>query len=193
VKAVFLDRDGVLVRDVGLVTRPEQLQLYPGSAEAVRRLKNGRFAVVVVTNQPVVARGQASEADVAAIHERLQEMLVGAGGARVDAFYVCAHHPQAEVPRYRRVCDCRKPRPGLILRAARELHLRLEDSYLVGDRLTDIVAGRRAGCRTILVATGMHNAPPIFSVDPLDPEEMGADVVCADLQEAAAVIEKEAA
>ena len=186
--AVFLDRDGVLVRDVGLLTRTGQFAWEAGAPQAVRRLNDAGFAVVVVTNQAVVARGLLSEAEVAGLHEWLRRQLLAVAGARVDAFYSCPHHPHADVEAYRRSCECRKPQPGLLLRAAADLHLDLASSYLVGDRGSDIAAGRRAGCRTILVTTGMHEQQPIVGAESLAPEETRPDLICRNLAEAVEVI-----
>jgi D-glycero-D-manno-heptose 1,7-bisphosphate phosphatase len=170
--ALFLDRDGVIVRDVGGATDPAALHLLEGSAEAIARAGGSGLAIVVVTNQPIVARGLASEADVRATHAALGAMLL-ARGARVDAFYFCPHHPRATLERYRVACECRKPRPGMLQRAASELGLDLRASVMVGDRISDVEAGARAGCLTVLVETGMHTAPPIESPD-------GAMTACAD-------------
>jgi D-glycero-D-manno-heptose 1,7-bisphosphate phosphatase len=178
--AIFLDRDGVIVEDVDALLRPDQLALMPGAAEAVRRAEASGRAVVVVTNQPVVARGLVDEDGVRAVHEALDAML-RARGARVDAFYFCPHHPRATIERYRVACDCRKPRPGLLTRAASELGLDLGASVMVGDRLSDVTAGARAGCKTVLVTTGKHLAAPIESPDPADatPDFVAADVGAA--------------
>lgn len=186
-RAVFLDRDGVLIRDVHLLTRCDQVELYTCAPQAIQRLRSFGFAVVVVSNQTVVARGLASEQDVERTHAWIQQLLRRAGGGEIDRFYFCPHHPKATLSQCRVECDCRKPRPGMLLRAARELDLDLGASYLVGDRVSDIIAGQRAGCQTILVQTGMHTAPPIESPDALD---MSAepDFVCADLGAAVEII-----
>ena len=186
-RAVFLDRDGVLIRDVHLLTRRDQVELFPCAPQAIRRLRASGFAVVVVTNQTVVARGLVSEQDVELIHAWIQRLLRKRGGGEIERFYFCPHHPNAILPQYRTACDCRKPRPGMLLRAARELNLDLERSYMVGDRISDIIAGQRAGCRTILVQTGMHTAPPIESVDAME-LSVKQDYVCADLGEAVDII-----
>lgn len=183
-RAVFLDRDGVLVEDVDVVTEPAQLRLLPGVPAALRRLHDHGFRLVVVTNQPIVARGLATETDVAAVHVALAGLIQQGGGTAPDRFYFCPHHPNATVPDYRTDCDCRKPRPGMLWRAARELDLELPASYLIGDRITDIIAGMKAGCRTILVETGKHLAPPINTRDPIDPL-VKSDFRCADLAAAA--------
>lgn len=184
-RAVFLDRDGVLVEDAGLVTRTEQFQVLEGTAEALALLRAAGFALVVVTNQTVVARGLASEGQVALLHDWLGRTL-RALGAGVDAFFTCPHHPQASVETYRLECACRKPRPGLLLQAAQELGLDCHRSVLVGDRGSDIAAGRAAGCRTILVTTGRHLDPPIESPD--GAYDGTPDRACATLLEAARLI-----
>lgn len=181
--AVFLDRDGVLVEDLGLLTRPEELRVLPGVPTALTRLKQAGFALVVITNQPVVARGLARESDVQAVHHSLEASLLAAGAPRIDAWYYCPHHPKAEVSAYRVICDCRKPRPGMLRQAARDLGLDLAASFMVGDRITDVAAGASAGCRTVLVETGKHTAAPITLVEPLDPN-LAPDRVCADLSAA---------
>ncbi len=180
---VFLDRDGVLMADVENLTRPEQIELIPGAAAAVRDLKQAGFPVVVITNQPVVARGWLSERDVSAIHERLQELL-RPGGGEVTAFYVCPHHPNATLPEYRQECLCRKPAPGMLLQAAGDLALDLPRSYLVGDRITDILAGRAAGCTTVLVESGRHADAPIETARPID-LSVREDYRCRNLPAAA--------
>lgn len=185
-RAVFLDRDGVLIRDVGLLVRPDQVEILPGVPAALLRLHAAGFRLLVVSNQPVVARGLIQERDVEEIHRVLVSRLVEEGGARLDGFYFCPHHPNASLPDYREACDCRKPRPGLLIRAAREHDLDLARCFLVGDRTSDVAAGARASCRTVLVETGMHLAPPIESPEP--DSEVVPDRVCAGLPEAVAWI-----
>lgn len=183
-RAVFLDRDGVLNEDVHLLTRPEELRLLPGVPEALARLDAAGFLLLVVTNQTVVARGLCTEQDVASVHERLQAMVMAAGGPSIAGWYVCPHHPSATLPGYRQVCDCRKPAPGLLLRGAEEHGVSMADSFLVGDRPTDLLAGVRAGCRTVLVLTGRHDRPPIEAGEGALPV-VTADAVCRDLEAAA--------
>ncbi len=163
--AVFLDRDGVLVHDRGLVTASNQLELCDRAPEAVSKLRALGLCTVVVTNQPVVARGLVTEAQVDAIHETLRAML-GREQATIDRFYFCPHHPKADLPRYRRNCSCRKPRAGMLRRAMSELDLAADESFMIGDRPSDILAGVRAGCRTVLVKSGNHDAPAIETPDP---------------------------
>lgn len=184
IPAVFLDRDGVLVEDVDLLTAAADFRLLPGVPAALVRLRAAALPLVVVSNQPIVARGLATEADVAGLHKFLETLLVQAGAPCPDGWYFCPHHPKANVPAYRLKCECRKPQPGMLLRAARELGLDLSASFMVGDRITDIIAGARVGCRTILVQTGMHSKPPIETAEPLD-VSIQPDFTCAGLLAAA--------
>ena len=180
-RAVFVDRDGVIVFDDGVFSASPRLQLLPGAAEAIATIRRSGWLVVVVTNQPVVARGIASEADVRAAHARLARILCE-NGAAVDAFYYCPHHPRATLPEYRIACDCRKPRPGMLHAASRDWDIDLSSSVMIGDRPSDVAAGKRAGCWTILVESGMHAAPPIDSPDAdLD---CRPDAVALDLRDA---------
>jgi len=149
-RAVFLDRDGTIIEDVDFLTDVEQLRILPGAPGALRRLKEAGFLLFVVTNQSAVARGTLTEEKLALIHEELNRRLA-AEGAGIDAFYYCPHLPDGIVERYARVCDCRKPAPGLITRAAREWDVDPSRSYAAGDSERDVEAGRRAGCFTILV------------------------------------------
>ncbi len=151
--AVFLDRDGTLIREADYLRSPGQVRLLPRAAEAVRRLNDAGFAVVVATNQSGIARGLLTERDLDSIHTLLYNRLAKRA-AHLDAVYFCPHHPSEGLPSYRRRCDCRKPAPGMILRAARELDLDLTRCFAVGDSQRDLAAGRTAGCRTVLVRTG---------------------------------------
>jgi D,D-heptose 1,7-bisphosphate phosphatase len=156
--AVFLDRDGTINEDVGLVSRPEDLQLMAGVASALKILKDAGAVLLLITNQPVVAREIVDEAGLVRIHDRLQALLA-AEGAKLDGIYYCphhpeTHHPEAADPRYRRECECRKPKPGMILAAAKEFDINLGASFFVGDSTRDIAAATAAGCTPILVQTG---------------------------------------
>ena len=151
--ALFLDRDGVLNVEVEYLHDPAGLVLVPGAAAAVAALNRRGVPVVLVTNQAGIGRGLYGEQDYRAVQRRLGELLA-ADGARLDAEYHCPHHPVHGLGPYRVACDCRKPRPGLLLQAARELGLDLRSSVLVGDKLSDLEAGRAAGCATVLVRTG---------------------------------------
>lgn len=148
-QAFFLDRDGVINVEVDYLSDPDKAELIPGVPEALREIRAHGFLAVVVTNQSGVARGMYSEKEVHAVHRRIDELLA-ATGAQVDRWYFCPHHPK-----HTGICDCRKPAPGMLLRAARELDIDLSNSVMVGDRLSDLEAGRAAGCRTVwLVRTG---------------------------------------
>lgn len=151
--AVFLDRDGTLIEEAHHLASPDQVRLIPGAADAVRRLNDAGALVVVVTNQSGVARGYFPEGRVAEVHARVSELLA-ACGARVDAFYHCPHHPTEGEGAYRVACDCRKPKPGMLLAAARDLGIDLARSWMIGDKPCDAGAGAAAGCRTLLVRTG---------------------------------------
>ncbi len=155
--AVFLDRDGTINEEMGYLDRLEKLSLIPGAAEAIRLLNSRERKVVVVTNQSGVARGLFDEVFIGALHARLEAMLEGEGAA-LDGIYYCPHHPTEGQEPYRLRCDCRKPAPGLLLRACEELGLDPSRSYMVGDTLYDIEAGARAGMPGILVRTGHGNA-----------------------------------
>jgi len=165
------------------LVRPDQIRILPGVAEAIALLKAAGFALLVVSNQPVVARGLVDEPEVKALQREVEARLALEGAGPLDGFYFCPHHPKATLPAYRQVCDCRKPRAGLLLRAAAEHGIDLTTSFMVGDRPTDIQAGERVGCRTIWVETGRHLAPPIESSEPLPPPR--PDHVCPDLLHAA--------
>ncbi|MEE9293804.1 MAG: HAD family hydrolase [Phycisphaerae bacterium] len=150
--AVFLDRDDTLVVDLGFIDHPDKVMLVPGAVEAVRRLKSAGYSVVVATNQSGVARGYFDEERLQAIHARVQELL-SAGGVRLDGIYYCPYldGPEATVPRYRKASNLRKPAPGMLLKAARELDIDLSRSWMIGDEARDVEAGAAAGCRTILI------------------------------------------
>ena len=151
--AVFIDRDGTLTEEVGYVNHPRRIRLLPRSAEAIRRLNAAGIPAVVVTNQAGLARGYFSAEILQAVNEEMIRQLEDAG-ARLDGVYVCVHHPTEGVPPYRAECDCRKPKPGMLTRAARELHLDLAASTMVGDKASDLESGRIVGARGVLVLTG---------------------------------------
>ncbi len=151
--AIFLDKDGTLVRDVPYNVDPARMELLPAAAEGLLELQRAGYRLVVVSNQSGVARGYFSEDALVGVHERLRQLLAEAGVA-LDGFYYCPHHPQGSVERYAIPCACRKPAPGLLWRAAEEQGLILEQSWMIGDILDDVEAGRRAGCQTILIDNG---------------------------------------
>ena len=149
-KAVFLDKDGTLIEDVPYNIDPELIQFTRGATEGLRRLQAHDYRLIVVTNQSGVARGLFSEQDLLPVRNRLERLLSDAGIVLTD-FYYCPHYPQAEVGKYAVNCFCRKPQPGMLLRAAQEHNIDLKDSWMVGDILHDMEAGNRAGCRTLLI------------------------------------------
>lgn len=167
--AVFLDRDGTVNREVNHLNSPDQLELLPLAADAIRSLNRNGTLAVIVTNQPVVARGDLSFEDLDRIHARL-ESLLGAGGAYIDGLYFCPHHPDkgfpGEVVELKGTCSCRKPEPGLIDQACRDLNIGRLDSWMVGDTTSDIEAGRRAGIRTVLLRTGHAGVDAKYAVKP---------------------------
>lgn len=148
-----MDRDGCLTEEVGYVNHASRIRLLPRTAEAVRRLNAANVPAVMITNQAGIARGYFSEAVLQASLAAMVEQL-RAGGARLDGLYVCTHHPTEGAPPYRAACDCRKPRPGLLLRAARELDLDLAASVMIGDRISDVAVGQAVGAAGVLVLTG---------------------------------------
>ena len=160
-KAVFLDWDGVLIEDHGPLTRPEGIILDPTAPRALRRLKDAGYQLIVVSNQTAISRGLLSEDEVRSLQAEVEARLCQAGGVPLDGFYFCPHHPRATQAAYRKVCDCRKPAPGLLRQASEREGLDLAHSVMIGDRSSDVVAGLRAGCRTILVETGRHLDPQI--------------------------------
>jgi D-glycero-D-manno-heptose 1,7-bisphosphate phosphatase len=152
-KAVFLDRDGTIVEDVGYMNTPEQIKFIPGAIEAIKMLNEADFKVVIISNQAGVARGLVTEDMLQTIDKTLHKWVLN-GGAHLDGIYYCPHHPEHGVYPYKQVCECRKPHPGLIKRAHRDLDIDLSLSYMVGDKATDIQAGKSAGAKTVFVMSG---------------------------------------
>jgi D-glycero-D-manno-heptose 1,7-bisphosphate phosphatase len=152
-QAVFIDRDGTLIDEVGYLDRVERVALYPWSIDAVRLLNRARLPVVMVSNQSGVARGFFSEAVVHQVHQHIASLLAE-GGARVDAYYYCPHHPDGKVAAYARRCDCRKPGRGLVDRAVAEFGVDPVRSFVIGDRWVDVELARAVGAKAALVRTG---------------------------------------
>lgn len=150
---IFFDRDGTINVDADYLSDPDDLELIPGAAEAIRDANRLGVRAFVITNQSGVARGLYSEEDVRAVHQRLTRLLAR-DGAHIDAFYYCPHHPEYGEAPYRRVCSCRKPKTGMLLQAQMEFGINLASSFVVGDKCTDLQAGRAAACGTVLVLTG---------------------------------------
>jgi D-glycero-D-manno-heptose 1,7-bisphosphate phosphatase len=164
-RAVFLDRDGTINAMVyhpefGLVdspANPDEFRLLPGAAEAVQRINAMQILAVVVSNQPGIAKGKMTPTLLAATNEKMEQDLAQSG-AHLDAVSYCLHHPDAVNPAYRQACSCRKPQPGLLLAAAEDLHIDLHASFMVGDGITDVLAGQAAGVTTFFLGSGKCDA-----------------------------------
>jgi len=180
--AVFLDRDGTLIEDVDYLSGFDQVAMFPWTVDALRLIARAGFLSVVVTNQSAVARGIVTEDFIRETHAELNRRL-GRGGARIDAFYFCPHHPEAALEEYRRQCRCRKPEPGMLEDAARDLSIDLARSWMVGDRWLDVSAGNAAGVRSLLVRSG-HAA----RVQEAPAPGIRADAILNNLMEAVAWI-----
>ena len=155
-KAIFLDRDGTINKYVGFLRDIHDFELLPGVAEAIKRINSSGYLAIVITNQPVIARGEVTVTELDLIHQKM-ETLLGAEGAYLDGLYYCPHHPDkgfdGEIPELKFDCDCRKPKPGLLLHAAQDFNISLEDSWMIGDGKNDVLAGKNAGCHTALLTT----------------------------------------
>jgi len=169
-KAVFLDRDNTIIEDAEYSADPSVLAPLPGVADALKRLRRAGWKLIIVTNQSGIARGLFTEEALQSFHRHMLQWFAKRG-VRFDGLYYCPHYPQGEAEEYVKTCDCRKPAPGMLLKAARELDIDLSRSWMVGDRPTDIGAGRAASCRTIRVLTGQSP----------EPDEPAADFTAADL------------
>jgi len=171
-KACFLDRDGVLIEEAHYIKDPDHVKIIPGAYAALKKLKAMGFLCIVISNQSGVARGYFKEEDIRAIEERIDESL-SAGDLKIDAYYNCPHHPEGTVHEYKKDCDCRKPGPGMILKAAAEHDIDLKSSFMIGDKFSDLKAAKNAGCPSqILVRTGhgkkqieTHNTDGIVIAD----------------------------
>lgn len=153
-KAIFLDRDGTINKYVGFLREIEQFELLPNTSEAIKKINNSGYLAIVVTNQPVVARGEVTFEQLDQIHNKM-ETLLGKDGAYLDGIYFCPHHPhkgfEGEIPELKVECECRKPKPGMLLQAAKEFNIDLSKSWMIGDSDNDILAGENAGCFTARV------------------------------------------
>ena len=152
-KAIFLDRDGTINEEMGYINHPDRFKIFPFVAESIKIFNQSGFLVIIITNQSGIARGYYSEALVEDLHNRLT-MEMQNKGARIDAIYYCPHHPTEGRAEYRKNCDCRKPKPGLILRAVQEHNISLPASYTIGDRYQDVVMARQLNIKAGLVLTG---------------------------------------
>lgn len=154
-KAIFLDRDGTINKYIGFLRNINDFELLPGVNEAIKMINASGYLAIVVTNQPVIARGEVSFAELDEIHNKM-ETLLGKDGAYLDAIYFCPHHPhkgyEGEIPKLKFDCDCRKPKPGLLIKAAEDFNIDLSKSWMIGDGESDVLAGKAAGCKTILLS-----------------------------------------
>jgi len=176
--AVFLDRDGTMIHDIGYLSRYDDVRWFGSTVDAIRMMNRAGFLVLVTTNQSGIGRGLYTEAALQSIHERMARYLE-AGGAVVDGWFYCPHHPDAEIEAYRSVCTCRKPSPGMIQQAVRQFEIDLAYSFGIGDKLADLGAATAAGARGILVRTGYGE-----STMRAHPEAAGASHVAPDLMAA---------
>ena len=191
-KAIFLDRDGVINELVyyaehGIVDvpfTPAQVKVLPGVPAALRELKDLGYRLVIISNQPGIAKGFFSEGTFEEITQAIHAQLNGSGQL-IDSEYYCFHHPQAKIEKYHRDCQCRKPRPGSIIQAAAELDLDLKSSWMLGDGVTDMQAGSKAGCRTILIGKMKCEICSMLAESGIRPHH-----VAADLPEAVEIIRK---
>lgn len=189
-KAVFLDRDGTIIDDPGYLSDPNAVILLSGAARAIGSLARAGYKIVVVTNQSGVARGLLSEETLGAIHAEMCRMVSAEGGC-IDAVYYCPYHEQGTVARYAAASQLRKPKPGMLLKAADEMNIDLESSWMVGDSDDDIAAGQGAGCRTIRLLGCDASAPqaePPEAASEKASEKARADFTVADLVAAAEII-----
>lgn len=153
-RAIFLDRDGTINKYVGFLTDIDQFELIDGVAEAIKKINNAGYLAIVITNQPVIARGEVTFEQLDEIHNKM-ETLLGQEGAYLDGIYFCPHHPdkgfEGEIPELKIDCDCRKPKPGMVLQAAKDFNIDPSSSWMVGDGKNDIECGKNAGCKTALI------------------------------------------
>lgn len=161
-KAIFLDRDGTINKYVGFLRNIDDFELIDGVAQAIKKINASGYLAIVVTNQPVIARGEVTVPQLQEIHNKM-ETLLGLEGAYLDAIYYCPHHPHkgyaGEVPELKIDCDCRKPKPGMLLKAAKDFNIDLNQSYMVGDGENDVKAGITAGCRSVLLSSSQKDEP----------------------------------
>jgi D,D-heptose 1,7-bisphosphate phosphatase len=183
IRVVFLDKDGTLVEDVPYNVNLALVQLMPGALEGLHVLHTAGYQLILITNQSGVARGYFPESALLAVEERVGQLLAEVG-VQLAGFYYCPHHPDGVVQNYAIACSCRKPEPGLLLRAASDYGIDLAQSWFIGDILNDVEAGRRVGCRTILVDNGNETEWQ------LSPQRL-PDYIVTDLAEAAQVIIRE--
>jgi len=177
-KAIFLDRDGTINKYVGFLRKIDDFELIDGVSDAIRMINNSEYLCIVATNQPVIARGDVSVSELCLIHNKM-ETLLGNEGSYIDGLYCCPHHPdkgyEGEIPELKISCNCRKPKPGMLLEASHDFNIDLSTSWMIGDDKNDIKAGKAAGCRTVLISSNNENS-------------LDADYVVEDLKSAVNLI-----
>ena len=182
-KAVFFDKDGVINVDKGIDGNVKEAELYPFAADIISYLRSLGFKIFIVTNQPIIARGIITEKDLTeSLYNFKQLLLKQNKEAQVDHIYYCPHHPNADIEKYRKKCNCRKPKTGMLKQAEKEFNIDLKSSYIIGDRISDIIAGYLVGCKTILCATGKHNEKMI-ETDMDIPEDVKPDIIISNISE----------
>lgn len=182
-KAVFFDKDGVLNIDNGIEDNLNFTNLFPWSGDIVAGLRKKGFKIFMVTNQPVVARGLITEKELIKKLERFKKLIrIQNSDAIIDKIYYCPHHPNADLKEYRKSCECRKPKPGMLIKASNEYNIDLSKSFMIGDRISDIIAGHLAGCTTLQFLSGRHNDEEIESDLILD-KEIKPDFIISDINE----------
>lgn len=168
-KAIFLDRDGTINEYVGFLRKEEDFRLIPGVSEAIKKINNSGYLAIVVTNQPVIARGEVTEEELEEIHKKM-ETLLGLDGAYIDDIYYCPHHPdkgfEGEIPELKKECDCRKPKTGMLEKATREHNIDLSSSIMIGDSTLDIKMAENAGMQSVLLKTGQKGEDGKYEVSP---------------------------
>ena len=176
-RAVFLDRDGTINEDYGYINHADQIDLIPGSGEAIKKLNDAGFKVIVISNQAGIARGLATEDQVQSCNKVVMRKVLNAGGI-IDAVYFCPHHPEHGTHPFKGECDCRKPNPGMIHKAEKKFNLDLSQSFVVGDKTTDIELGKKAGLKSVFVLTGKGKGEePKLAEKKLTPDHKAPSIV----------------
>lgn len=152
-KAIFIDKDGTLIPDIPYNADPEKITLENNGVEGLKQLQDSGYLLIIISNQAGVAKGFFEENRLLVVENRIRNLLSGQG-IHLDGFYYCPHHPEGKLEKYRLNCSCRKPAPGMLLKAANELNINLSQSWMIGDILNDMEAGYKAGCKTILIDNG---------------------------------------
>ncbi len=181
-RAIFLDRDGTINRFVGFLRDVDNFELLPRVAAAIKLINDSGYFCIVVTNQPVIARGEVTEEELRQIHNKMETEL-GKAGAYVDAIYYCPHHPdkgfEGERPEYKIDCECRKPKSGMLLAAARDYNINLADSWIIGDSWRDVACGINAGTRTVLISSEENKGDETGCADKCTPDFVASDLLGA--------------